>query len=129
MPFDPALPADHSKLRSAEMRAQLNALHDLITGLTTRVAALENPAAPHEATGFGIAGVNGALVDQGMFSGEHYYLTPGGYYFIFSAGDNLWVVTNAPPGVGSPFFYTKAPGSVTGSYNLGAGSAPAGTVS
>jgi hypothetical protein len=29
--FDPNLPANHSPMSSAEMRGQLNALHDLIT--------------------------------------------------------------------------------------------------
>jgi hypothetical protein len=45
MPFDPSLPADHSPLSSAEMRAQLNALNDLITGLTAQVAALQTQLA------------------------------------------------------------------------------------
>ena len=129
MPFNPSIPATDTEMKSVEMRDQFNGLKDLIDALTVRVVALEGaPPATPTATGFGIAEVNGALTDQGLFGAEHYYLTPGGYYFIFSAGDNLWVVTNAPPGVGSPFFYTKAPGPVTGNYTVDAGTAPGGTV-
>jgi hypothetical protein len=74
------------------------------------------PVVTLTASGFGVPEVNGALADQGLFGAEHYYLTPGGYYFIFSAGDNLWVVTNAPPG------------SITGNWNVGTGAAPSGIV-
>jgi len=35
MPFNPALPADHTKLSSAEMRGQLNGLKELIDALPT----------------------------------------------------------------------------------------------
>jgi hypothetical protein len=128
MPFNPTLPAHNSEVTSAELREQFNGLKTLIDDLTVRVAALENPPATLTASGFGIPEVNGALVDQGMFGAEHYYKTAGDYYFIFSPGDNLWVVTNAPPGQSSPFFYTKAAGSITGSWNVAAGAAPAGTV-
>jgi hypothetical protein len=39
MPYDPALPADGSDLVSAEMRAQLSGLKDLIDAITTITAA------------------------------------------------------------------------------------------
>ena len=49
MPFDPTKPATKSKLSSAEMRSQLNALNDKIeaqaaqiTALTARVQALQS---------------------------------------------------------------------------------------
>ena len=42
MPFDSTKPASASPLSSAEMRAQLNALHDENTALEARVAALES---------------------------------------------------------------------------------------
>ena len=134
--FDPNVPQPLDELDANVVRNQFNALKALIddqvaaiAALTLRVAALENPAAGRIASGFGIAGVNGVLTDMGLFGAEHYYSTPGGYYFIFSFGDNLWVVTNAPPGQTSPFFYTKAPGSVTGTYTANAGTPPGGTVS
>ncbi|MDZ4402146.1 hypothetical protein [Prosthecobacter sp.] len=40
MPFDPTLPANNSALVSAEMRAQLNGLKDLIDALQTINAAI-----------------------------------------------------------------------------------------
>ena len=44
MPFDPTKPAANSPNSSAEMRAQLNALHDRITTLETALAATaQNP--------------------------------------------------------------------------------------
>jgi hypothetical protein len=38
------------------------------------------------------------------------------------------IIFCAPPGQTSAFFYTKPPGSITGSWNVGTGPAPAGTV-
>ncbi len=41
MPFDPTKPATKSKLSSAEMRAQLNALNDKIEAQAALIAALQ----------------------------------------------------------------------------------------
>jgi hypothetical protein len=40
MAFNPALPADHSPLSSAEMRSQLNALNDQLAALQSQLAPL-----------------------------------------------------------------------------------------
>ncbi len=39
MPFDPALPANGSQIKSPELRAQFNALNDLIAGHEAQIAA------------------------------------------------------------------------------------------
>ncbi len=63
MPFDPALPADHSDLSSAEMRAQLTALHgEIQTGLQGPPGP-EGPQGPQGEPGS--AGADGAQGPQG----------------------------------------------------------------
>lgn len=51
MPFDPTLPAENSDLSSAEMRAQLNALHDEITAIPQGPPGPEGPPGPQGAEG------------------------------------------------------------------------------
>ena len=46
MPFDPNLPAEHSDLSSAEMRSQLNGLHDLIVPGPPGPPGPEGPQGP-----------------------------------------------------------------------------------
>jgi len=50
MAFNPALPADHSPLSSAEMRSQLNALNDQLAALQAQLAPLV-PQLIRDATG------------------------------------------------------------------------------
>jgi len=132
MPFDPTFPQAHTKANADAMRAQLNALNDLITGLTARVAALEPPVLT--ATGFGDAASNGALTPAGTTPvGGPIFTTPGGRYFWrqgFAAPYN-WNVTEFDPNSGPAmqFLYTGTHDEVTGSYDVGTGTAPAGIVS
>jgi hypothetical protein len=41
MPYDPTLPVDHSPIVAAELRAQFNALNDLIVALPTSDAMFD----------------------------------------------------------------------------------------
>lgn len=61
MPYNPALPADHSPLNSAEMRGQLAALDAAIT--TALAAAATDAAANSSANTNGVAFVNLAVSD------------------------------------------------------------------
>jgi hypothetical protein len=130
MPFDPALPADHSKLRSDEMRAQLNALHDLITGLTARVTALENPSLI--STGFGRAEMNGVLTVAGEANGKPRYVVNGYWNIWWSAVQNRWRALEEfdEPNGGTDYYLAVDSPAPVGQWEVGnQGHAPAGTVS
>ena len=119
MPFDPALPASGTKIKSAELRNQLNALNDhstyiealvvaqaatianletQIAGILARIVALENP--PLASSGFGEAGANGKLTIIGMFAGKPMYQAAGGWYFCWNPDGGMWICRDALPGTG-----------------------------
>jgi hypothetical protein len=103
MPFDPTYPVNDSQLTSAGMRAQFNALNDLITGqtqslasLTARVAALEGPTTL-TATGFGDARANGVLTQMGMFAGKPYFQIAGGWWAYWNVMLTSWEIGATDP--------------------------------
>ncbi len=49
MPFDPTMPQQNTEVDAPQMRAQLNALHDLILALTTRADGLDATVATQAA--------------------------------------------------------------------------------
>ena len=129
MPFDPNVPQNGQKLDADVVRAQLNALNDLITALTLRVAALEPVI--HEATGFGDPRANGVLTQDGMWNGYPAFRTPSGAFY--HVADMMYY--RCAPG-GDPMntmdvmYVNPVSSTVAGAYVLQmGGTPPAGTVS
>ena len=133
MPFDPSFPPDHADLTSATFRAQFNALNDLITALTLRVAALENP--PLTSTGFGEPGACGVLTQIGVTNGYPEYSIAGGYIIRYGQiGTNMpryFILANATDDFPASRYDNAMSGSVlTGNiWQQGAGAGPVGTIS
>jgi len=133
MPFDPNYPINNSQLMASEVRNQLNAINDLITALTLRVAALENP--PLTSTGFGEAGANGVLTQTGMTNGYPEYSIAGGYTLRYGPTPNgpsrYWILAN----VTDEWFQSRYDNAVSGDvitgnvWQQGMGSGPVGTIS
>ena len=126
MPFDPNYPINNSQLTATELRAQLNALNDLITALTLRVAALE----PRTATGFGDPPACGQYLKADMWNGYPLYLNAAGYCLVYD-GNTGWVIWNGDVRVGGAISsqYNKPGTDPTGPYGLSNGTPPAGAVS
>ena len=128
MPFDPNVPQNGQKLDADVVRAQLNALNDLITALTLRVAALE--PVTHEATGFGDPRANGVLTQDGMWNGYPAYRTPSGAYYHVADMDHYRCAPGGDPMNTMDVQYVNpVSGTVKGDYTLNMGGMPpAGTV-
>ncbi len=66
MPFDPDIPAPHSKLKSVEMRDQFNGLKELIDAVPAGPPGPQGPAGPQGSTGAtGATGPQGPQGPQG----------------------------------------------------------------
>src|SRR5437762_934207 len=99
-----SMPHSHHQKHKRQQEAQ--ALH---------AAIQSNTPVGHIASGFAIPAINGLLQLRGQFNAQPWYETAGGgYYVIWSSGDNKWVITNAVPGQSSPFFYWKNGPDLTG---------------
>ena len=133
MPFDPSFPPDHANMTATSFRDQFNALNDLITGLTARVAALENP--PLTSTGFGEPGANGVLTQTGMTNGYPEYSIAGGYTLRYGPTPNgpprYWILANVTDEWFQSRYDNGGNGDViTGNvWQQGAGMGPVGTIS
>src|SRR5438309_5755216 len=92
MPFDPTLPLNNSNLTATEFRNQLNALNDLITNLTARVAVLELPPVI-TASGYGYPEANGILTQSGIHDGKPWYTIAGGFLIWWQASSGTWVLS------------------------------------
>jgi len=128
MPFDPNYPINNSPLTATGLRAQLNALNDLITALTLRVAALENPPATHTATGFGDPRANGAVTQIDTFGGYPLYQMAGGA-FLSCDGPSWRITFSDPRTMTENAAYSRGDVSPWGAYGVYMGTPPAGTVS
>jgi hypothetical protein len=127
MPFDPNIPQPGQPNDANVIRAQLNALNDLITGLTARVALLEPPVA----SGFGDPRCNGPLTQSYDWNGYPSYLTSGGARFFVADMDHYRCAPGGDPmNTMDVMYINPVSGTVKGAYTLNiGGTPPAGTVS
>ena len=127
-PFNANEPQDGEINDADFVRAQLNALNDLITALTLRVAALENPPATHTATGFGDPRANGAVTQIDTFGGYPLYQMAGGA-FLSCDGPSWRITFSDPRTMTENAAYSRGDVSPWGAYGVYMGTPPAGTVS